>query len=369
MKTTAISGIGCVTAAGNSAQEVWDALICGPGERFCSDREAGSQNEGARYGCAYPFPNPVEQRHARKCDRHILMSMYAVDAAQKNAVPSVFDGVSPDRIGTIFSTTHGSLPTNLSFAGQMLRGDADSCSPMLFTNTVANASLGQICIRNGYQGVSTMMLGSDSLGFARMLIHEGKADLIFSGCVEEYEASLFSALNEMPSLQGVDKAECAVVFLLSPSSEESRDTRMCSILAGSTAHLGVNPYIGNDMDSADVLARVEMCLRSVLRKAELTAVDYVFASGSRLDCEKIEESALVGRLPGARRITGVKHVLGETFGGSFSVNLMTAALCLQNRRIPASISGRGDMRLRDSDRVMVTGFGMSGNYFTAILEP
>lgn len=348
--TVNIIGIGCVSALGNSAEEVWNNL-------------QENHDELIKFNCPYEFESPLKGAIKRRASRHANISVSAMVSAIRDAD---FEGkTESSRIGTIYSTDYGSLDTNLKFAEQVLNGDPDMCSPSLFSNTVANSSLGTLCILGGYKGVSTMLIESNNIGYSKNLIDEGRADYIFSGFVSEFNFDLFESYKALNKSKENCFAECAVTFIMTNSETKENVNAYCKVDGFCEVNIGCNPLseIGNE-DVTRTL--IERCMNVSLKNSGFSRVDAVILAGEGLLLEEIEKLAINSISPNAYVLSGIKKKIGETCGCNFNAAAMIAALCLKKNEIPKSLCVGNEKRQVKS--ILVNGYSRMGNYISAVFS-
>ena len=95
----------------------------------------------------------------RRAPRYVKMAV----AAAAQAIADAHVGEDPACIGTIFSTGYGPVESNVTFADSVAEGVPALVSPTVFSYTVPNSCLGQVCIVNGFQGSSTLLIGGEPL--------------------------------------------------------------------------------------------------------------------------------------------------------------------------------------------------------------
>lgn len=347
MKEIQIIGIGMINRTGNTIDDVWNCLTSGTTVENTTGK--------AKYVSVLPL------RRQRRMNRYSDMAVYVSYKALDDADIAV-DSLDPYRIGTIFSTGYGPMESNLSFAGMVLDGDPDLCSPTVFANTVSNACIGHVCMNLGCKGVSTIVMGSNSVGYAQMLLDKDDADYILSGSVEEYNEALYQCLKHNPYSADIDIAEAAVGFLL--TKEEKKDA-YCRLIDFMECDLGAYPLI-NRAEASDIKA-VETALGRFLDKCDFP-VDAVFSAGNNSWFDKYE-SGMLRRVLGKEVIyvDGLKKYVGETLGSSLSVSIAVAAVCLKKQTIPESLAG---IKTEGAvvRTILVTGYDVTGNYVAYLLS-
>ncbi len=274
----------------------------------------------------------------RRAPRYTRMAVSA--AAQAKIDANLSDDQDKARVGTIFSSGFGSLESTLEFSDSLLPGKPDLVSPILFSYSVANACVGQICILNGFTGFSTLLTAGDPLEYSAMLLATDKADVIFCGATDEYNEELDTAIKSCGILQ--EKiSDGAAVLILSTNAEKS----YCRIKKFSSGSLAAYPYIHktDTADSAEVLAEIF----SVYEEPEVILTS---CNGSYFDA--IEKTVLKEKFRAARLIDAKKY-FGETLGGGYMLNVTLGAAFIKLGRCKS---------------LLAAGIDVHGNYLTAFLD-
>ena len=142
MKPVYIDGIGIISRCAMSANELLRI----------TEGEAPETKSGM-----LDFTSDVPPAKLRRCSRYNKLAAAAADNARKDGnIPDDIDGT---RVGTIISTGFGAVESNIKFSDSVVKGEPALCSPTVFSGTVPNSCVGQICIINGYKGVSTVLMG------------------------------------------------------------------------------------------------------------------------------------------------------------------------------------------------------------------
>ena len=283
------------------------------------------------------FPPNAPSQKIRRAPRYTRLAVSAAASAKLDANLSAEDN---SRIGTIFSTGFGALESTLEFSDSIVPGKPELASPILFSYSVANACVGQICILNGFTGFSTLLTAGDPLEYSSMLLATNKADKIFCGAVEEYNDELNAAIKSCGIL-AEDISEGAAVLVLSADAEKD----YCRVKKFSSASLAAFPYIHklNKNDSAEILSEV----LSIYDAPEIILTQ---ANGSYFD--EIERAVLEKNFK-ATEILDAKKYFGETLGSGYMLNVALGAAILKVGRCKS---------------VLATGIDVHGNYLTALLE-
>ena len=333
MRTVDIAGIGIISSLGITPQEVWDAL--------CQDAPIPDCEK-------ISFPSFLPPAKRRRTDRFSDMAVYTAVTAANDAK------FTPDeKTGTVYTTRYGPLTGNMNFARKVALGDPDVCSPTVFSGTVPNACVGQICMHLGCKGPSTVLTASNNIGYTQMLLSSGKATSVLTGAIDEYNEELFSALTEKHPLP-VPYREGAVSFLTTVSSSK----KYCAVVDFAECYLGgYPPFDGVEVDFAKNL--IEKTLLSVPSFRE---ADAVLCSDAGLPFDNAEQEAL-SVLGSPKIITGVKKRLGETLGCAYNMNVAIGALILKHGFVPSALGKNVPV-----SSLLVTGYDLSGNYTVTLLK-
>lgn len=347
MDKVQIIGIGIISRAGTSIEEVWNSL---------DGKTAIEKREGR---VAYVSSLPAGKR--RRMNRYSDMTVYVSSEALKDGKIAM-DDLDAYRIGTIFSTGYGPMESNLSFAKMALEEDPDLCSPTIFANTVSNACIGHVCVNLGCKGVSTIVMGSNSIGYSQMLMDKGDADYILSGSVEEYNEALYQCFRQNPYAADIDIGEAAVGLLLAKGEHKGAYCRLVDFLE---YNLGEYPLI-NKVEKEDI-KQGETALKNFLSR-QGQQIDAVFSAGNGSYFDEYEKELLENVLGGSVIYADrLKEYTGETLGSSFSVAIAVAAVCLKKGAIPEKLVSVKKEK-REIKTALVTGYDVTGNYMVYFME-
>ena len=333
MRTVDIAGIGIMSSLGITPQEVWDAL--------CQSDPMSDYEKTA-------FPSFLPPAKKRRTDRFSDMAVYTAVTAAKDA-----DFVPDEKTGTVYTTGYGPLTGSMNFAERVALGDPDICSPTVFSGTVPNACVGQICMHLNCKGPSTVLTASNNIGYTQMLLSSKKATDVLTGAVDEYNEALFSALKEKHPLP-VPYREGAVSFLTTISSSK----KYCTVVDFAECYLGGYP----PFDDVEVDFAKNLIEKTVLSVPSFRDADAVLCSDAGTSFDKAEQDAL-SVLGAPKIITGVKKRLGETLGCAYNMNVAIGALILKHGFVPPALGENVPV-----SSLLVTGYDLSGNYTVTLLR-
>ncbi|GAI51102.1 unnamed protein product, partial [marine sediment metagenome] len=181
------TGLGCVTALAESADELFAALC--EGKSGISTIEAfDSSAYPVRFGGEirnFDVTKYLEHRQSRRMDR---FSQLAMAAAMQAVSDSGLDFPKEDalRVGVIVGTGIGGIKEIEEQHIKLLRKGPRQLSPFTVPRLMANAASGNIAIHYGLQGpnfcvVSACASGSHAIGEAFCNIAAGRSDIMMTG--------------------------------------------------------------------------------------------------------------------------------------------------------------------------------------------
>ena len=330
MNPVFINGIGIISAAAKTSAEL---LELAKGDKFAEP------NFGKN-----TFEIGVPSSKVRRCPRYAKMAVATANSALNDA--NITDSIDKTRIGTIFSTGYGAVESTIIFSDSVVDGVPSLCSPTVFSYTVFNSCLGQVCVVNGFKGVSTMMLGGDPLEYSTLLLNTDKADLIISGAIEEYNEELKASILYDDILTDKIISEGAVLFAL---SRQENANYYCKITRFSSASLEKYPYLYKVDDNSTV----EIISATLIDASKDKFPEIVLTQQNQSYFDEIEMSAMRKVFAENVNYFNAKSIFGETFNCSYSLNVAMAAAFIKSGRYKSALA---------------TGIDVHGNYLTALLE-
>lgn len=285
----------------------------------------------------------VPRSKLRRCPEYVkIASLTAAQALYEAQLPA---DVDKNKIGSVLATNFGPTESNISFTDQIYNDGIALCSPTTFSFTVANSCGGQIAIINGLRGASTMLMGSNPLEFAQLLLNANKAEYIISGCVEECNAELVAGLKNYGQLKATSEEPQSVMLLL---GSDRTDQSYATLTATKMAALSAAPFIKNC--KAEDSQTIAQLLQELTQESK---PDLVLAAANGTLFDAIELVGIKAGL-GEVEIVNPKVEWGETLGCGFLLNVALAARRLKEE------SGL--------KTVVATGIDATGNYIAGLLR-
>lgn len=361
-----ITGLGCVTALAESADELFAAL--------CEGKSGISTIESFDTG-AFPVKfggeirnfdvtKYVDQRESKRMDR---FTQFAMAAAKQAVDDSGLDFSKEDilRAGVIVGTGIGGIKEIEEQHKRLLKKGPNKVSPFCVPRLMANAASGNIAISYGLRGPnfcvsSACASGNHAIGEAFSNIVARRSDIMITGGAEAAltpiglasfcAARSLSTRNDNP--QGASRpfdrdrdgfvlSEGAGVLVLEEEKRaKKRGANIYAELLGYSAtddgyHITAPLPDGNVAAAAMKLALTDAGI-------ETEKIDYINAHGTGTELNDIAESAAIKFVFGRRAykipISSTKSSLGHLLGASGAVELIICVKAINKSTVPPTIN-------------------------------
>jgi 3-oxoacyl-(acyl-carrier-protein) synthase len=194
-----VTGVGAVTAVGNTAESTWQAMLdgrsgIGPVTLFdASPYPVRIQAEVKDFALGDRV-DPKQQRHM---NRGVTFGMSAALEALADSGFQITDD-NAEMVGVIFSSGGGGTDLVVDHQRILDEKGPRRITPFLVANFIPDAASGHIAIATGARGpnmavVSACATGAASLGEAYETIRRGDADTVISGSSEAVLLPLYHA--------------------------------------------------------------------------------------------------------------------------------------------------------------------------------
>ena len=192
-----VTGMGAVTALGNSVSEMWENVkkgVSGAGPITHFD----ATNFETRFACevkGFDIQQFINRKEANRMDLFTHYAMASAIMAIEDAKLNL-DKINKERVGVIVSSGIGGMNTLLEQYKTFLeRQKPDRISPFFIPMMISDITPGYIAIKYGFKGpnygtVSACATSSHSLAVALMHLQRGDADVMVVGGSE-------ASINEM----------------------------------------------------------------------------------------------------------------------------------------------------------------------------
>lgn len=361
-----VTGLGAVTAAGNSAEDTWQAMLAGRsgiGPITLFDPEPYPVRIQAEVK-DFVLGERVDAKQQRHMARNVQFGLAAaLDALADSAY--IIDDDNAEMAGVIFSSGGGGIDLVLEHQRILEEKGSRRITPFLVANFIADAVSGHIAIATGARGpnhavVSACATGGGTIGEASETIRRGDADVVITGSCDAVLLPLFHATwcsmralagnNEEPTKalrpfdlnrDGFIAGEGAGAMILEDlDSARARGARVyCEVIG-----------YGSSNDAYDMVALHETgrglkrAMKAAIRKAAVdpAEIDYINPHGSGTPLNDRVETLVFKDImgPAAYRaaISSVKPITGHCMGASGSVEALACVLAIRDQRVPPTIN-------------------------------
>jgi len=361
-----ITGLGCVTALAESADELFAALCEGKSgvsiiESF--DTSAHPVKFGGEIK-NFDVAKYIDQRESKRMDRFSQFAMAAAAQAIEDSALD-FSKQDPYRAGAIVGTGIGGIKEIEEQHIRLLDKGPCKVSPFCVPRLMANAASGNIAIHYGLKGpnfcvTSACASGNHAVGEAFCNIVSGRSDIIITGGAEAAltpiglasfcAARSLSTRNDNPTAasrpfdrdrDGFVLSEGAgIVILEEEKHAKKRDARIYAELLGYSAtddgyHITAPLPDGNGAAMAMKLAIMDAGVKP-------ENVSYINAHGTGTELNDIAESSAIKSVFGEWAykipVSSTKSSLGHLLGASGAVELIICVKAITESAIPPTIN-------------------------------
>jgi 3-oxoacyl-(acyl-carrier-protein) synthase len=360
-----ITGLGAVSALGQGADALADALLSG---RSGVSAQPGSPEHALNPFAAAAVTTPLgagmapAQRNLH--DRHSLMALEAAaEAWAQSGLPAT--AAEPDRAAVAWGTgLGGSISMETSYT-QMFTARPPRVHPYTVVRVMANSAASHLAMRHQLRAAQLAISNAcassaQAIGEALWLLRNGRADVALVGGSEAMlhvgSALGWQAMGVMAPLDAdapeqscrpFDDARKGLV-LGEGAAALVIETEAHALARGATP-LAVLAGYGHSVDAVH-LSRPDAdgqvrAMTAALRDAGLAAADigYVNAHGTATEVGDAVEAESVSRVFGARAVplSATKALHGHLIGAGGALELVATVQALRRQTLPASAHVRG----------------------------
>jgi 3-oxoacyl-[acyl-carrier-protein] synthase II len=194
-----VTGMGAVTALGNTVESTWAGLVAGRSgirtiQAFDPSRVASTM---AGEVIDFDASHVLERKELRRMDRYIAFALVATREAMDQAgLPHRLDGELAEATGVILGTGLGGVGTLVENITISVQRGPGRISPFFIPMGIPNVGAGQVAITFGALGpnfatASACATGGHAIGEAAETIRRGDAEIMLAG---GSEAGIFEPL-------------------------------------------------------------------------------------------------------------------------------------------------------------------------------
>ncbi len=344
----AISGAGCLCAAGMNLDQIFTSLLRGernpqPPQAFRSDHAE-----------LFPVFEIVESLPASGSDSNLLrttrLAISATMAALDDAKLSPAD-LTKTRVGVCIGTTVGSAMNNEGFYRDFRNGEEPEMAPIdRYLRSNPAAALARHFQLDGpcQTVVNACSSGTDAIGIGASWLRAGLCDIVLVGGADELCRVTYNGFSSLMiadtspvrpfdvDRKGLNLGEGAGILILEHPDSLSRRVKkprgfVLGYGSGTDAHHLTAPHPeGKGLRSA---------LSEAFQRSNVTAeqIAFVNAHGTGTpDNDKVETRVLAEILPGIPFVS-TKGYTGHTLGAAGAIEAAISLVCLEKQALPISV--------------------------------
>ena len=186
-----VTGLGCVSPVGNTAQASWERILAGQ-----SGIDVITHFDASAFACHFAgevknfnLDEYISPKEARTMDRFIHLGVAAGLQAVADAGLPTGDGLDDDtafRIGCLIGSGIGGLPLIENMRDELMARGPRRISPFFVPASIINMISGHVSMRCGFKGpnlaiATACSTGLHSIGEAGRIIEYGDADVMVAG--------------------------------------------------------------------------------------------------------------------------------------------------------------------------------------------
>lgn len=366
MEEVVVTGMGCVSALGNTPEKLWENLLAGKSgvstiEHFdTSAYEVHFAAEVKEFDASPYFSDRDQKRYSRNIQ-------YAVSAAS-DAVKSSgldLDSIDKSRAGVIIASGMGGMDVYFDTSAALANKGPRRVSPFFIPMAITNMAAGEVSIRFGFMGpnfstTSACASSNHALIAAADQIRLGRADVMLAGGTEESVSYVslsgfanmhaLSRRNDDPqhASRPFDKARdgfvigegSAILMLESRSHAEKRGAKILATIAG----------VGMSADAYHISAPrtdgegVKLAIVAAMKDAKLTPADigYVNTHGTSTPLGDVAECNAIYQVFGGNvshlKVNSSKGMIGHMLGAASAIEGIATIKSLQDQKVHGSVN-------------------------------
>ena len=363
-----VTGLGCVSPVGNTAQESWTRILAGQSgiDRITHFDASGFACHFAGEVKNFNLDAYISPKEARTMDRFIHLGVAASLQAVADAGLATGDALDEEssyRIGCLIGSGIGGLPLIENMRDELMARGPRRISPFFVPASIINMISGHVSMRCGFKGpnlaiATACSTGLHSIGEAGRIIEYGDADVMIAGGAEATVSPLglggFAAMRALSTRNddpqsasrpwdrdrdGFVLGEGAGVMVLEEYEyAKARGARIYAELIGYGRSADAGHMTAPNMDGP------RRAMRSALANAQINAdqVHYLNAHGTSTPRGDINETQAIKAAFGDHAkslvVSSTKSMTGHLLGGAGGIESVFTVLSLYDQKAPPTIN-------------------------------
>ena len=369
MKSTraVITGMGAITPLGSSIDLFWNGLVSGS-----SGVRKITQFDASNYPCQIAGEIPdfvpedyLERKEARRLPRSAQVGLVAaIQAVKDSGLPDVMP--DKERSGVVFGTALGGIDQLDEGTTTLRQHGLSRVNPFTLPYTIPNLSSFLIarqfqCLGPNTTIVTACATGTQTIGEAAQLIHDGKADLVISGgteaLIKDYSVAGFCAMRALPlnynenpqaasrpfdaRREGFILSEGAGALVIeSLEHAQNRGAHIYAEIVGYSSTSDAFHIAQPDPDAEGPIRAMRWALADA--GIQPREIDYINAHGTSTPLNDATETRAIKSVFGehARKlaISSTKSMIGHAMGASGTLEAIACVLTIKHSIIHPTIN-------------------------------
>ncbi|MEV5342115.1 beta-ketoacyl-[acyl-carrier-protein] synthase family protein [Streptomyces sp. NPDC052676] len=353
-----ITGLGAVTPAGTTLDDIWSALCAGRSLAAPDPRLAGLPVDFSCRVTGFDAEAELGRGRIRRLDDPALFALAAARRAVAHA------GLDPtawrsERVGVVLGVGSNSLTTYSTEFAHLTNGAATRVSPWAVPRSVPNMVAAEVAIDLRAQGPnftvsSACASGATAIGVARDMLRAGVCDIVLAGGSESgctpmtaacfHQMRALSRRRDQPHLasrpfdcerDGFVLGEGAAVLVLERrATAKARNATALALVQGYGAGCDAYHPIAPSPQGEGTVRAVRTALKDAGRTT--ARIGHVNAHGTSTRLNDAAETAALSRVFAKRcpPVTAPKGVIGHSLGASGAIDAVCTVLSLVHQVIP-----------------------------------
>ena len=363
-----VTGLGLVSAIGNTAPEVWNNLLAGKSgiDTITSFDTTGFSVTFAAEVKNFDPLQFVDKKEARKMGRFIHLALGATQEAMESSGLQV-TADNEERIGVFIGSGIGGFDVIEREHSNYLQGGPRKISPFFIPAAIINLAAGQVSIRYGAKGpneatATACTTSAHSIGDAYRIIERGDADVMIAGGSEAAITPMgvggFAAMRALSTRNDDPARACrpwdrdrdgfvvgegaGILILEELEHAQARGAKILAEIIGYGMSADAHHITGMPDDGDGCFRAMKNALNSA--KLEPHEVDYVNAHATSTPLGDATESKAMQRLFGDHAtshkllVSSTKSMTGHLLGGAGGLEAGITVLALINQTVPPTIN-------------------------------
>jgi len=363
-----VTGLGCVSPVGNTAQESWSRILAGQ-----SGIARITHFDASAFACHFAgevknlnLDAYISPKEARTMDTFIHYGVVAGLQAVADAglaTGEALDEETSYRIGCLIGSGIGGLPLIENMRDELVARGPRRISPFFVPASIINMISGHVSMRCGFKGpnlaiATACTTGLHSIGEAGRIIEYGDADVMVAGGAEATISPLglggFAAMRALSTRNDDPQSAsrpwdrdrdgfvlgegAGVVVLEEYEFAKARGARMYAELIGYGRSADAGHMTAPNMDGP------RRAMVNALRNAQinLDQVDYLNAHGTSTPLGDINETHAIkagfGEHAKSLVVSSTKSMTGHLLGGAGGIESVFTVLSLFDQKVPPTIN-------------------------------